>query len=117
MAEEEFEEYEDEDELPKLPRKPLPKSIPVKEIERTVKENIERAKVKRPAPESELEYEDEEPTPRKVRETDLPQRKTEAEPQYVAIPRAVPMETMLNEIYDAQQEIKQMLMSFLDKIK
>ena len=31
----------------------------------------------------------------------------EQQPQVVAIPRAVPVETMLNEIYDGQQEMRQ----------
>jgi len=37
--------------------------------------------------------------------------------QYVPVPRAVPIETMINELYDGQQEIKQALMAILDKIK
>ena len=46
-------------------------------------------------------------------EIEMPQ----AQPQYVAVPRAVPVETMINELYDGQQEIKQILMAILEKIK
>ena len=38
------------------------------------------------------------------------------EPQYVAVPRVVSMETMLNEIYDSQQEIRQALIAVLNKL-
>ena len=48
----------------------------------------------------------------------------EAQPQYVAVPRAVPIETMLNELYDGQQElrqgqqeIKQVILAILEKLK
>jgi hypothetical protein len=37
-------------------------------------------------------------------------------PQYVAIPRAVSIEAMLNEIYDGQQEMKQILNAILERI-
>ena len=46
-------------------------------------------------------------------EIEMPQ----AQPQYVAVPRAVPVETMINELYDGQQEIKQILMAILEKLK
>jgi len=41
----------------------------------------------------------------------------QAQPQYVAVPRAVSTETMLNELYDGQQEMRQVLMAILEKLK
>jgi len=38
-----------------------------------------------------------------------------AQPQVYAVPRAVPMETMVNEIYDGIQRLEQLLMALLQQ--
>ena len=95
--EEEFEEFdedledESEDEEQYKPKKPI-----VKPAVRTPQEPVRRV----------------EPV-RKVEE-----KKSEpVQPQYVAVPRAVSMEVMINELYDGQQEIKQILSAILEKLK
>lgn len=39
------------------------------------------------------------------------------QPQYVAVPRVVSIEAMVNELYDTQQEMRQILTAILEKIK
>lgn len=59
-----------------------------------------RLEPRRPEPRREPE-----PEPKKE-----PEPETKSEPEYIPVPRVVSMETMLNEIYDRQQQILQLLM-------
>lgn len=55
-----------------------------------------------PKPISVVEEEEEEP----IQQLQEPAKE---EPKYVAVPRVVPIETMVNELYDGQQELKQLV--------
>lgn len=96
--EEEFEEYDEP-----------------KEQERPREQPEERKRLGRPLkyPESTKQEESEYKKVRTKQEepTDKPPI------QYVGVPRAVSIETMINDIYDGQQEIKQALMTILEKLK
>ena len=110
--EEEFEEFEDDGEE-------LGLDEPAEDIE-------------------EVEVEAEEPKPKRIRtradilneikklkdvadgmkpEPPEPKQPVEPEQKFVAVPRAVPLESMVNEIYDSNQEIKQALVAILEKLK
>jgi hypothetical protein len=86
--------------------------------------DIEEDTPKFQAPEERLETIEPKPSNKKGRppktkvllEEVEPKVKAKPEPQYVGVPRAVPIETMINEIYDGQQEIKQVLMVILEKL-
>jgi hypothetical protein len=95
--EEEFEEFEEdlEDEEDEEQYKPKVKPIPKPAVRTSApQEPVRREPVKRV---------EEKPEP--------------VQPQYVAVPRAVPVETMLNELYDSQQEMRQILLTILEKLK
>ena len=68
-----------------------------------IKQQLTKKKVVEPEEETEEEVEVE------------PEAKPQA-PQYVQVPRAVPIETMLNEIFDGQQELKQILVAIYQKL-
>ena len=87
VEEDEFEDYEDEEEEEEKPLPPMP--TPKKPIAKQPMQ-FERKQKK---PIEEIEQEVEQPT----------------QQQIIAIPRAVPIETMINEIYDILQEIRQTL--------
>ena len=57
------------------------------------------------------------PAKQELKSEEQIQEEMPTQPQYVAVPRAVPVETMINELYDGQQEIKQILMAILEKLK
>jgi len=123
VEEEKFEDYEDEfDEPDETLLPPLPKK--------------QQKPERRPETRYEEEEEDEEPKRKPGRPTGrdttgkfLPKEQERQErrtqptepakatpPQYVAVPRVVPIETMLNELYDGQQEIKQTLLAIMEKL-
>jgi hypothetical protein len=95
--EEEFEEFDDDSEEPVVKAKPVMKATAP----------LGKRPAKYEAPKEEAEEEEEKPEVKPV----------QAPPQYVAVPRAVPVETMLNELYDGQQEMRQVLMAILEKLK
>lgn len=99
--EEEEEEEPDEDEeegptLPKLVPKKKPESKPMPRMIVTEPEGDEEA---------------EEHFKKAVRQQE--EEKKQPEIQYVPVPRAVPMESLLNEIYDRQEQIISMLNELL----
>jgi len=49
--------------------------------------------------------------------SNIQQKAQQSQPQYIAIPRAVPVESMINEIYDSLQEIKANLMQILKEMR
>jgi len=51
------------------------------------------------------------------REARAKQEKQEAQPQVYAVPRVVPMATMVNEIYDQQQRHEQLLVAILEALE
>jgi hypothetical protein len=97
--EEEFEEFDDDSEEPVVKAKPVMKATAP----------LGKRPAKYEAPKEEAEEKEEKPEVKPVQE--------QAQPQYVAVPRAVPVETMLNELYDGQQEMRQVLMAILEKLK
>jgi len=130
---EEFEEFEEDDEdlgdekddededdlapLPIMPaRLPEPRkvSMPLPQVKR-----VEPTKSRQPErltrqPERQPERQ---PYERKYAQEVEEPEPVQAQPQYVAVPRAVPVETMLNELYDGQQEIRQILLAIVEKLK
>lgn len=73
------------------------------------------------------EYDDIEEATAKAEKTPMPEAKgrgrprkeeemQQAQPQVYAVPRAVSVEEMFNQIYDGQQEIKQLLLGFIEAI-
>jgi len=85
-----------------LARKPAAKPLPKSNVGLSGRKDV-KAEIRKPIREVEPEEIEAEEEPK-------PEVKEEAEPRYIAVPRAVPMETMLNEIYDSQQRIEQALM-------
>jgi hypothetical protein len=93
MGEEEFEEFQDEDSA--IEEEPEQKPVAKKPVGRPAKYEAPR---ETPAP-----------APRA--------QPVQPQPQYVAVPRAISVEAMLNELYDGQQEMRQALMAILEKLK
>lgn len=94
---EEFDEDEDEDEVVEKPRP----------VEVEAPEAKPRGRPKKETPK-------EAPVEEKI---DEPIEPVAPRTQYVPIPRAVPIETMINELYDGQQEIKQLIIAVLSLLE
>ena len=109
LGEQEQEELEEEPE-----EEPEEEVEPVREQPR-FKQPIGRGRpvgsVKRKEEPRPIRADVEEPRPAQVK------AEPPKEPQMIAVPRAVSVETMFNEIYDGQQEIRQMLMAILERLK
>lgn len=106
VEEDEFPEYDDEfdDTPPKKPqfpkRKPVEDEWDMQDVPTPPKKAVPQKK-----PIKKVEEEDEEEEPIKVRQ----EVKPAPEVQYVTVPRAVPQEMLLNELYDMLVEIKSLL--------
>lgn len=128
MGDDGLEEYEEEyskkTTSSRKPIKPLPKSnvglsgknikaeirpLPMQQ-EEMEEEEEEDEEIPRYVPEPRIE-------PRTAKVQEVKEEIKEPEIKYVAVPRAVPMESMINEIYDGQQEIKQMLAAIMENLK
>lgn len=93
-VEEEEEQDEEEEEPEEKPKKKVDKKF-MKAIKKEVAKEVER------------DEDEEKPT----------EKPKAVEPQVVAVPRAVSIETMFNELYDGQQEIKQLLMAWMQAVQ
>jgi len=124
VEEEKFEDYEDEfdepDEtlLPPLPKKQQkPERRPETRYEEEEEDEEPKRKPGRPTGRDttgKFLPKEQERQERRTQPTEPPAKATP--PQYVAVPRVVPIETMLNELYDGQQEIKQTLLAIMEKL-
>lgn len=104
--EDEFEEFDDEDENDEedafddeeIVAKPQPRQQLPRDNKGQFQKAIQPAQPQRVQP---------------IQSSPQPAQPTQ-EPQYIPVPRVVPTETMLNEIYDSLQEIKAFL---IEKLK
>ena len=109
VVEEEFEEFEeDEEEEDKEEEEDDLPTLSPEEIKKARMEKSRQIPVPRPIEQEARQI--------KKQVGNIPQPQP-TQPEYIAVPRVVPASTMLNEIYDGQQEMKQILMALLEKVK